>query len=166
MQIIVCSDVLPLFFTSMATQFEYQDPVQVAAPSMGSLLLRLVLSLIIVIGLALLVIKFFQRQVSHSGTGRWIRILDQVVIGSNRALILVEIAGKIYVLGVTDHNITKLLEVKDASQAVFLAAEDLEAELRSSVARPGWLPFWKKTFRQVFPNRKDCGSNFRSGEGD
>lgn len=157
----------PLFFSSVSSQFEYQEPVQVAAPDMGSLLLRLTISLIIVIGLAVLVIKFLQRQASFSGTGRWIRILDQVAIGPNRALILAEIAGKIYVLGVTDHNITKLMEIKNASQADFLAAEELDAEIRSAVAAGrGRLPFWKKSFRDVFLNRKNIGESYHSGEGD
>lgn len=160
-------NILPLYFASMPAQFDYQDPGQVVAPSMGALLLRLILSLAVVVGLAILVIKLFQKSGAYSRSGRWIRILDQVVIGSNRVLMLVEIAGKIYVIGVTDHNITKLLEIEDPSQLDLLAAEDLETELQSFDAGTGWLPTMKKTFRQVLLNRKESGRGYGSSrEGD
>lgn len=41
---------------------DYKEPVPVSPPSMGALLLRLLISLIIVIGLAVVVIKFLQRR--------------------------------------------------------------------------------------------------------
>lgn len=129
-----------------ATLPEYQDPSMVAVPSMGATLLRLVLSILIVIVFAFLAIKFFQRQMPFTRSGRWMRILDQVVIGQNRALLLAEIAGKIYVLGITDHNITKLLEIDDASKVALFSAEDLEAKDYSN-------SFWKRTFEQFFTGR-------------
>ncbi|HHV35330.1 MAG TPA: flagellar biosynthetic protein FliO [Syntrophomonadaceae bacterium] len=149
---------MTIFLT--ATQLEYQDPSLVAVPSMGATLLRLVLSLLIVIVLAFLVIKFFQRQMPFTRSGRWMRILDQVVIGQNRALLLTEIAGKIYVLGVTDHNITKLLEIDDASKVAQFSAEDLEAEEYSN-------SFWKKTLEHFFPGRGNNSIRSKDfGEGE
>ena len=148
---------MTIFLT--ATQLEYQDPSLVAVPSMGATLLRLVLSLLIVIVLAFLVIKFFNGSAFYQ-IRRWMRILDQVVIWSNRALLLTEIAGKIYVLGVTDHNITKLLEIDDASKVAQFSAEDLEAEEYSN-------SFWKKTLEHFFPGRGNNSIRSKDfGEGE
>jgi flagellar protein FliO/FliZ len=153
---------LPLFFASIPAQFDYQDPEQIVVPSMGSLLLRIIISLAVVVGLAILLIKIFQKSRSYSGSGRWIRILDQVVIGSNRALMLVEIAGKIYVIGVTDHNISKLLEIEDISQIDFLATDELETKLQFSNVGTGWFPTMTKNFKQIFLNRKESGRGYGS----
>lgn len=134
-----------LFFLMTTGQLEYSEPVLVTPPSMGSTLLRLVLSLLIIIVLIFLLVKFFQRQMPFTRSGRWMRILDQVVIGQNRALILAEIAGKIYVLGITDHNITKLLEIDDPSKVALFSAEEMEEVYSNSL--------WKRTLEQF------CGDN-------
>ncbi|HHY39620.1 MAG TPA: flagellar biosynthetic protein FliO [Syntrophaceticus sp.] len=126
-------------------QFEYSEPALVSPPSIGSTLLRLILSLLIVIVLIFLLIKFLQRQMPFTRSGRWMRILDQVVIGQNRALILAEIAGKIYVLGITEHNITKLLEIDDPSKVALFSAEEMEEVYSDSL--------WKRTLEQF------CGGN-------
>ena len=123
-----------------AGQFEYSEPALVSPPSMGSTLLRLILSFLIVIILIFLLIKFLQRQMPFTRSGRWMRILDQVVIGQNRALILAEIAGKIYVLGITEHNITKLLEIDDPSKVALFSAEEMEEVYSNSL--------WKRTLEQ------------------
>lgn len=129
-----------LFFLMTAGQFEYSEPALVSPPSMGSTLLRLILSFLIVIVLIFLLIKFLQRQMPFTRSGRWMRILDQVVIGQNRALILAEIAGKIYVLGITEHNITKLLEIDDPSKVALFSAEEMEEVYSNSL--------WKRTLEQ------------------
>ncbi len=143
-----------LVFLLTTGQFEYSEPALVTPPSMGSTLLRLILSLIIVIVLIFLLIKFFQRQMPFTRSGRWMRIIDQVVIGQNRALILAEIAGKIYVLGITDHNITKLLEIDDPSKVALFSADEMEEVYSNSL--------WKRTLEQF------CGGNkwWRQKNGD
>jgi flagellar biosynthetic protein FliO len=135
-----------LFFLMTAGQYDYQDPALVAAPSMGSTLLRLILSLLIVVVLAFLLIKFFQRQMPFTRSGRWMRVLDQMVIGQNRALLLTEIAGKIYVLGITDHNITKILEIDDPAKVALFSADEMEDIYTNSL--------WKKTLEQFFSKRQ------------
>lgn len=50
-------------------QFEYSEPALVSPPSMGSTLLRLILSLIIVIVLIFLLIKFFSGRCLLLGQG-------------------------------------------------------------------------------------------------
>lgn len=108
---------------------EYQEPEAVAPPSMGSLLLRLIISLTVVLGLAFVVIKYLQKRAAIAQTGRWIRVIDQVGVGPNKALLLAEIAGRLYVLGVTDHNISKLLEIKETSQVTTILEESLDSDI-------------------------------------
>ncbi len=108
------------------------DPAALAPPSMGSLLLRAVLSLALLGGLAFLTVRFLQRRAFVARPGAWIRVLDQVAVGPNKGLVLVEIAGKVYVLGVSEHNITRLLEIRDPELLrAILAEEGVKAPLFS-----------------------------------
>jgi flagellar protein FliO/FliZ len=43
----------------------------------------------------------------------WVRVLDRQVLGGQQVLYLVEIAGKIQILGGTDHHLTKIAEIND-----------------------------------------------------
>jgi flagellar biogenesis protein FliO len=45
--------------------------------------------------------------------GTWINILDHVSMGPNRGIYLVDIGGKVLVLGITDHNMVKIMEIED-----------------------------------------------------
>lgn len=91
----------------------YDDPQMQEGPSMAGLLLRLVLSLVFIIGLAWITIQVFGRQVARKFQGQWLQVLDEVILGQNRGIILCEIGGKVYALGVTDHQISALFEVED-----------------------------------------------------
>ena len=94
---------------------QYKEPTTtpVTPINTGAVLLQLVISLAVVIGLALILIKFLQRNTLLSRQSAWARIVDQVNVGPNKMLVLAEIFGKVYVLGVTDHGITALLGEDD-----------------------------------------------------
>jgi len=155
--------IAPPAWAAPLTNLEYQEPEPVAPPNIGALLFRLIISLIVVIGLAVISIKFLQKRAFITQTGRWIRIIDQVGIGPNKALLLSEIAGKIYVLGVTDHGISKLLEIEETSQVAAILEESLEAGI--SPWKGGILPnLWKKPFQQLFIAKKEDTFNTREGE--
>lgn len=135
---------------------DYQDPAPLNPPNIGVLLLRLVISLIVVIGLALVVIKFLQRRPFFTRPARWIRILDQVTVGPNRGLLLAEIAGKIYVLALTDHSITKLLEIDDPSFLTTLLEEEEAARNPPLPGSKTWYPFWeRRTFQNILLTKKE-----------
>ncbi len=155
--------IAPPAWAAPLTNLEYQEPEPVAPPSIGGLLFRLIISLIVVIGLAIIGIKFLQKRAFITQTGRWIRIIDQVGIGPNKALLLSEIAGRIYVLGVTDHSISKLLEIEETSQVAAILEESLEAGI--SPWKGGILPkLWRKPFQQMFIEKKDDPFDAREGE--
>ena len=88
-------------------------PTQIAPINIGGVLLQLVLSLAVVIGLALILVKFLQKNNLLARQSAWARIVDQVSVGPNKMLVLAEIFGKVYVLGVTEHSITTLLGEND-----------------------------------------------------
>jgi len=122
----------------------YPDPTPVAAPSIGGALLRLLICLIIVIGLVIVLVKFLQRNPMLNKQNSWARVIDQIVIAPNKTLVLTEIFGKIYILGITDHNITQLLEEKDIDLSLVKQIVE-EAEARQTAVPK----FINKTFVDV-----------------
>lgn len=83
------------------------------APSVGWTVFKLILSLLAIIALTYLIIRVFGKQVNRKFRGRWLQVLDELIIGPNRGVVLCEIGGRILALGVTDHNINVLFEVSD-----------------------------------------------------
>lgn len=106
---------------------EYQAPQLKENPSMFGLFVRLTVSLLLITGLAYALIKIIGRQWGYSSVGTWINILDQLALGQNKGIFITEIAGKVFVLGVTDHSINKLLEIDD-KELVKLMKERLPRE--------------------------------------
>ncbi len=142
-------------------ELSYQQPEPYTLPGIGALLLRFVISLAAVLVLAFLMIRFFQRKLFVLGSGSWIRVLDQVTVGPNRGLLLVEIAGKVYVLGVTEHNITRLLEITDPEDVAALLAES-SSSVTASFPRKNWFSLLEKNFHQVLLKKEQ---SFDSKEG-
>jgi flagellar protein FliO/FliZ len=120
----------------------YQAPTPVAPSSinMGGIILQLVFSLVIVIGLALILIKFLQKNTMLSRQSAWARIVDQVSVGPHKMLVLAEIFGKVYVLGVTEHSITTLLGENDIDlsqvKQAFAEAENRKRIVPSYLGNP------------------------------
>lgn len=81
--------------------------------SLGWTLFKVVISLLVIILLAYLIIRVFGKQVNRRFRGRWLQVLDELIIGPNRGVVLCEIGGRILALGVTDHSINVLFEVND-----------------------------------------------------
>jgi len=81
--------------------------------NIGSLLLRYLLSVVGVLILTYLGVKFFIRRFDASSTvaGDWVQVLDQMPLGTNKGLFLVDIEGKGYVLGVTDQGINVITTI-------------------------------------------------------
>lgn len=90
---------------------------------------------IIVFLLILLVALWVIRRMNHSSTrgmnAPWARILDRQVLSGQQSLYLVEIAGKLQVLGGTDHHLVKIDEINDPE----LAAEILDEITHRPVER-------------------------------
>ena len=96
-------------------------PVTPETFSWSGLIGTIVVFLIILI-IALWLIKRLNRYSVRNMESPWARVLDRQVLYGSQVLYLVEIAGKIQVLGVTDHHISKVEEINDPE----IAAEILE----------------------------------------
>jgi len=92
---------------------KYQEPQNGSSSLLLTVgyLLFLIIVFILVIGLAYFTSRFVgQKMGAVHSTGEK-KILSHLSFGSNRAVYVVEIAGRILVLGVTDHAINLLQEI-------------------------------------------------------
>jgi len=82
--------------------------------NIGALLLRYLISVIGVLLLTYIGVKFFVKKFEPpTAAGDWVQIIDQMPLGANRGLYLVEIEGKGYVLGVTEQQINIITTIAE-----------------------------------------------------
>ncbi|GMK48057.1 hypothetical protein PghCCS26_51870 [Paenibacillus glycanilyticus] len=80
-----------------------------------------IVSLFIVIGLIVLLIKFLSQRNRMWGTNRAVRSLGGVALGQNNSLQVVELSGRLYVVGVGE-NVTLLDKIDDEKQVQTILA--------------------------------------------
>lgn len=80
---------------------------------------------------ALWIIRRMNRSAARGMNAPWARVLDRQILGGQQSLYLVEIAGKLQVLGGSDHHLVKIDEIDDPD----LAAEILDEIANRSVER-------------------------------
>lgn len=78
---------------------------------------------LIILCVALWMIKKLNRYSVRNIQSSWVRVLDRQVLSGQQTLYLVEIAGRIQVLGGTDHHITKVAEIDDLEVAAEILDE-------------------------------------------
>ena len=107
---------------------QYQD-VKPAAYSSGLSMITYIFSLLVtfglVIGLAYFASRYMGVKMGKAAVNGHQKILDTLPLGTNRAVYIVEIAGKCLVLGVTDHAINVLQEITDSREIQNLKATPL-----------------------------------------
>lgn len=105
---------------------QYQESKPAASSSGLSTLayvFTLIITFAIVIGLAYFASRFLgQKMGSKLAMGNQ-RIISTLPMGANRAIYVVEIAGKFLILGVTDHSIHVLQEITDTEEIEKMQAE-------------------------------------------
>lgn len=106
------------------------DPQITPMPSMVSLFFKLFISLIIIAGLAYLMMKLLRKNMKILSRGLNINVLDQYAFSINKGIYITQITGKVYVLGVTDHNINLITEITDETviNEIVARAKEREAE--------------------------------------
>ena len=88
------------------------QPVQnTRAPNLFLNFVKLIFILALIIGAAWSIIRLFGKKVNSRFQGTWINVVDEVMLGQNRGIVLCEAGEKVYAIGVTDHNISVLFEV-------------------------------------------------------
>lgn len=93
-----------------------------AEPFSWAGLIGTILVFLIILMVSLWMIKRLNRFSVRNMQSPWVRVLDRQVLSGQQSLYLVEIAGKIQILGGSDHHITKVAEINDPD----IAAEILE----------------------------------------
>lgn len=116
----------------------YSEPEVPGMPSLFLLLAKLVLSLAIIVGLAYITMRILRKNLKVTSRGETVRVLDQYAFSMNKGVYVTEIADRVYVLGVTDHNINLITEITDVNviEDIRSKAADLDNE---SVIPPGFL---------------------------
>lgn len=118
--------------SALNQELEKGTPVEVETPSLWWETLKMLLVLAVIVAAAWSIIRFFGGQVKKRLQGNWLHVVDEVMLGQNRGIVLCEVGQKLYALGVTDHSISCLFEVdnpqilKEISQMPFDRDEEAE----------------------------------------
>lgn len=135
-------------FQSLDQELSRQEKDE--APQSNNLFINF-LKLVVVLGLivaaAWSIIRLFGRQVSRKIQGDWLYVADEVMIGQNRGVVLCEIGGRVYALGVTDGQINLLFEVEDKE----LVQEVVAAKDSAKTTEPGGVLSWLETKKSSSP---------------
>lgn len=97
----------------------YQDSTTVVEPTKSSwlstfaYLISLLMVFTFVIGLAYFASRFLGKKFGSANLSKSAKVLESLPLGNNRALYVIEIAGEVLLIGVTDHNITLLNKITD-----------------------------------------------------
>ena len=91
-----------------------EDAQTVPPPSMLGLFFRLMVSLVIIVGLAYLVMRLMRKNMRVLSRAENIKVLDHHSFSLNKGVYITQIAGQVYVLGITDHNINLITEITDS----------------------------------------------------
>ncbi|MEG6585893.1 flagellar biosynthetic protein FliO [Dendrosporobacter sp. 1207_IL3150] len=105
---------------------EPQAPTSASWMSTISYVFSLIVTFALVIGLAYFTSKFIGQKLGSQSFGESSKVITTLSLGTNRAVYVVEIAGKCMVLGVTDHNITLLQEITDEAEIEKLRVQKVD----------------------------------------
>lgn len=95
-------------------QYQAPKPVESSSTlSMITYIFSLLVTFAIVIGLAYFASRFVGQKMGRATAVGHNKVIATLPLGANRAIYVVEIAGKFLALGVTDHGITVLQEITD-----------------------------------------------------
>lgn len=97
---------------------KYQEPQAPTTSLISTVayIFTLLITFVVVIGLAYFTSRFLGKKLGLSSGTLGNRILTVIPLGTNRSLHVVEVAGKILLLGVTEHSITLLQEITDSEE--------------------------------------------------
>lgn len=115
-------------------------------PSLAWATARVLLALLVVLPLVYLVAKALSRHASRWAKGRAVRVIDTAVLGPNRWVHLIEVAGRILVVGATPERVSLLSEISEPERiAEVLIATSGEGTVNFSDFLKGALRRWQET---------------------
>lgn len=109
--------------------------------------LSALVSLVFVLFLAYLTIKWMGRKMSLQTGGRVIKIIDRAVIGQDKCLMVVEVSGQTMLIGMAGNAVTKLADLpalpQDAEGKKEPGSPEF-ADVMMETLRGGWGKIRKK----------------------
>ncbi|MBP2653106.1 MAG: flagellar biosynthetic protein FliO [Firmicutes bacterium] len=101
-----------------ANYLNYKEPEPAGSSWLSTIayLFTLLVTFIVVLALAYGTSRFLGKRMGSTTLGGDNKICVTISLGQNRAVHVVEVAGRFLVLGVTDHNINLLQEIVDLQQ--------------------------------------------------
>lgn len=112
----------------------YSQPEKAETPNVFWMVIQLILALGLIVLLAWGLIQLFGNRANNKLQGRWIRVVDEIMLGQNRGIIAMETGGRVFLVGVTDHQISMLLELDDNQLVQDMLAAGYE---NNQTANPG-----------------------------
>ncbi len=98
-------------FNAVEKAIDSQKVEKTKAPNLFLNFVKLIFILALIIAAAWSIIRLFGNKANSRLQGTWIHVVDEVMLGQNRGIVLCEAGEKVYAIGVTDHNISVLFEV-------------------------------------------------------
>ena len=105
---------LPVESEQQEVQLNYQEQQKLETPGVFWMIVQTILALCFVLILAWGMFRIFGRNMRSRMQGRYMRVLDEISLGPNRGIVVVEVGGKAFIIGITDHQISMLGELNDA----------------------------------------------------
>jgi flagellar protein FliO/FliZ len=110
---------VPAFAAGQPGEYlNYQEPKPAGTSWLSTLayVFSLLVTFALVLGLAYFTSRFLGQKMGNLTAAGDNRVVLNLPLGPKRAVYVVEIAGKVMVLGVTDHNVNLLHEITDPEQ--------------------------------------------------
>ncbi len=130
-------------------------PTAVSWWSTLAYLLSLLAAFAFVLILAYFVSRFLSGRFAKAAGAAGGQLLSHLPLGPNRSVCIVELAERVFVLGVTEHSITLLREITDP--------EEIERLHRSSLASSGGTDIFSSQMGTLEQLAKSIPSLFRDG---
>lgn len=100
-------------FEQVTQELNKSEPMVTSNESVFLNFIKLFCVLAVIILFTWIILKLFSHQVRNKIQGRWIQVIDEIVLGQNKGIVLCKINQQLYALGITDHQINLLFEIDD-----------------------------------------------------
>ncbi|MCW2277930.1 FliO/MopB family protein [Heliophilum fasciatum] len=129
----------------------FQDQAYLAvdtavSPPAATSTVELLFRMIIVIGVLGAVgwgaARFLRRSMASTAIGDWVAVIDQASLGPNRSLYVTELAGRFFVLAITEHAVQPIMEITDPA-IIEAMRQSRDNQKNALLSTEGTLP-WQK----------------------
>lgn len=128
---------------------QQQTPAKATNTSIWFDVIKLVLILALIMGAAWSVVRFFGQKSAARMQGKWLQVVDEILLDHNRSIVLCKAGDVIYGLGVTDHNISLLFRLDNDN-----INQEIDKYLETAGILQGNTDSWKGMINSIFKPRQ------------